>query len=45
MAQTAVSVGYEIMNGKKPANPMILMPSTLITRENIGNYKGWSSPR
>lgn len=45
MAQTAVSVGYDIMNGKKPANPMILMPSTLITRENIGSYKGWSSPR
>jgi ribose transport system substrate-binding protein len=33
------------MNGKKPADPMIQMPSTLITRENIGSYKGWSAPR
>jgi ribose transport system substrate-binding protein len=45
MAQTAVEVGYQIMNGKKPADPMIQMPSTLITRENIGSYKGWSAPR
>jgi ribose transport system substrate-binding protein len=45
MAQQAITVGYDIMNGKKPENPMILMPSTLITRENIAEYKGWSSPR
>ena len=45
MAQQAVSVGYDIMNGKKPADPMILMPSTLLTKDNIGNYKGWSAPR
>jgi ribose transport system substrate-binding protein len=45
MAQTAVSIGYDIMNGKKPANPMILLPSTLVTRDNVNSYKGWSSPR
>ncbi|SAL56066.1 sugar ABC transport system, lipoprotein [Caballeronia peredens] len=45
MAQQAVSVGYDMMNGKKPSNTMILMPSTLVTRENVGSYKGWSSPR
>jgi ribose transport system substrate-binding protein len=45
MAQQAVSVGYDIMNGKKPSDPMILMPSTLITKENVGSYKGWTSPR
>ena len=44
MAQKAVEVGYEIMNGKKPAEPMILMPSELITRDNVGDYKGWSAP-
>jgi ribose transport system substrate-binding protein len=43
MAQKAVEVGNDIMNGKKPANPTILMPSTLITRDNVGTYKGWSS--
>jgi ribose transport system substrate-binding protein len=45
MAQQAVAIGYDIMNGKKPENAMILMPSTLITRDNVAQYKGWSSPR
>jgi len=45
MAQQAVDVGYGIMNGKKPENPMVLMPSLLITRDNVQDYKGWSSPR
>jgi ribose transport system substrate-binding protein len=45
MAQTAVGIGYGIMNGKKPANPTVLLPSTLVTRDNLSTYKGWSSPR
>ena len=45
IAQTGVEVGYKIMNGDKPADPMILMPSNLITRDNVGEYKGWSAPR
>ncbi len=45
MAQQAVEVGAGILEGKKPANPMILMPSTLVTRDNVKDYKGWSSPR
>ncbi len=45
IAQTAVEVGYKIMNGEAPAEPMILLPSELITRDNIGDYKGWSAPR
>ncbi|WP_321788766.1 ABC transporter substrate-binding protein [Paraburkholderia sp. J94] len=44
MAQTAVEVGYGIMNGKKPADPMIQMTPALITRDNVGSYKGWTSP-
>ena len=43
MAQIAVQTGVDIMNGKKPAEPMILMESKLITRDNVGEYKGWSS--
>jgi ribose transport system substrate-binding protein len=43
MAQQAVAVGYDIMNGKKPEVPVILMPSTLVTRDNVGQYKGWSA--
>ena len=45
IAQTGVEIGYDIMNGKKPAEPMILLPSELITRDNIADYKGWSAPR
>ena len=45
MAQLAVETGYKIMNGEKPADPMILMQSNLITRDNVADYKGWSAPR
>jgi ribose transport system substrate-binding protein len=45
MGQTAVQIGYGIMNGKKPDNTMILMPSTLVTKDNVADYKGWSAPR
>ena len=44
MAQTAVAVGYDLMNGRKPANPLIQMTPQLITRDNVGSYKGWSAP-
>ena len=37
-AETAI----DIINGKKPANPLILIPSTLVTRDNVGEYKGWN---
>ncbi|AJY39141.1 MULTISPECIES: ABC transporter substrate-binding protein [Burkholderia] len=43
MAKKAVSVGYEIMNGHKPGNAMILLEPTLVTRDNVKSYKGWSS--
>ncbi len=45
MAQKGVDVGVEILNGKKTESDMVLMPSTLVTRDNIKDYKGWSSPR
>ena len=45
MAQLAVRLGVEMMNGKKPENTVTLMPSTLVTRENVSQYKGWSAPR
>ena len=44
MAQKAVEIGVGVLNGKKPSSPMMLLPSTLITRDNVGNYKGWSAP-
>jgi len=43
MGKLAVKTGVDIMNGKKPENPMILMPSQLVTRENVGSYQGWTA--
>ena len=37
-AETAMN----IINGKKPEKSLILIPSTLVTRENVGDYKGWN---
>ncbi|MGI4944165.1 MAG: ABC transporter substrate-binding protein [Janthinobacterium lividum] len=42
MGKLAVETGLSIMNGKKPEDPMILMPSQLVTRDNVGSYPGWT---
>ncbi|MBD2542189.1 substrate-binding domain-containing protein [Coleofasciculus sp. FACHB-SPT36] len=43
MAAKAVEVGNDIIKGNKPANPDILIPVTLVTRENVNQHKGWTS--
>jgi ribose transport system substrate-binding protein len=43
MAQKAVEIGYEILQGRKPAQDVVLIPSQLITRDNVAEYKGWTS--
>jgi ribose transport system substrate-binding protein len=42
MAQKAVEVGYDMMQGKKPENDTILIPVKLITRDNVDEYAGWT---
>jgi ribose transport system substrate-binding protein len=42
MAQKAVEIGYNIINGQKPAQELTLIPVDLITKENVNQYKGWS---
>lgn len=42
MASMAVEVGFEIMNGKRPANATILIPTPPITKENVATYAGWT---
>jgi ribose transport system substrate-binding protein len=42
MAGKAVSIGYDAMNGKKPAQELTLIPVELITKENVAQYKGWT---
>ncbi|WP_427158838.1 ABC transporter substrate-binding protein [Aliinostoc sp. HNIBRCY26] len=41
MTETAVQIGNEILNGKKPPSPNILIPAKLITKENVSTSTGW----
>jgi ribose transport system substrate-binding protein len=43
MAQKAVEIGYQILQGREPEQDVILIPSQLVTRENVAQYKGWTS--
>jgi ribose transport system substrate-binding protein len=45
MARLAVQEGVGILNGKKPETDPLLMDSKLVTRENVVDYKGWTSAR
>jgi NAD(P)-dependent dehydrogenase (short-subunit alcohol dehydrogenase family) len=42
MAQKATEIGYEIMNGRIPESKTILIPVTLVTREDVGKFQGWT---
>ncbi|MGU7771679.1 ABC transporter substrate-binding protein [Burkholderia sp. MR1-5-21] len=41
MAVTAVTVGNEILNGKRPQQPVTLLPTQAVTKENVASYRGW----
>ena len=45
IARTAVQLGVGMMNGQRPDRPVVLLPSTLVTRANVRDYKGWAAPR
>ena len=45
MARRAVQIGVGVRNGQKPASPVELLPSKLVTRDNVAEYKGWTSDR
>jgi ribose transport system substrate-binding protein len=42
MAQEAVKIGNDIMQGKKPKEELTLIPVGLITKGNVERYAGWS---
>ena len=42
MAEEAVKIGYDIIEGKKPKEDPTLIPVGLITRENVDRYAGWT---
>jgi ribose transport system substrate-binding protein len=41
--KVSVQTGLDLLNGKKPEKPLILIPSSLVTRDNVGEYKGWNT--
>lgn len=45
MAQLAVKLGNEQLQGRKPEQQITLLPSKLITRENVAENKGWTAAR
>jgi ribose transport system substrate-binding protein len=45
MARKAVQVGVDILNGHPPAQKVTLLPSVLVTRENVKDYQGWNAAR
>ena len=45
MAQKAVDIGVDLLNGKEPAQKVTLIPSSLVTRDNVKDYKGWTAER
>lgn len=42
MASVAVQMGYELMQGKKPAQTTVLLATPPITKANVASYKGWT---
>lgn len=41
MVRQAVKFGQEVAKGKKPKKTTILIPSKMVTRDNVSEYKGW----
>lgn len=45
IAVKGVEVGAKLLNGEKPAQQTVLLPSRLVTRDNVKDYKGWQAVR
>jgi ribose transport system substrate-binding protein len=45
MAIKAVDIGVELLSDKKPEQVVTLLPSKLVTRDNVNDYKGWQAAR
>ncbi len=43
MSAKAIDVGVAILKGTPPEDRVILIPTRLITKENVADYKGWTS--
>jgi ribose transport system substrate-binding protein len=43
LPKLAVKLGVDLINGIKPDKMLTLVPSSLVTRENVAQYKGWNA--
>jgi ribose transport system substrate-binding protein len=43
MAAKAVEVGYGLLQGRSPDRDPLLVPVSLVTRDNLGTYQGWTA--
>lgn len=44
MARRAVEIGNQILGGETLPDELILIPTALITRDNVAEYAGWTQP-
>jgi ribose transport system substrate-binding protein len=42
LGSSAVEIGYAILSGNPPDGQVTKIPVTLVTRENLADYKGWA---
>ena len=45
LARKAVDIGVDLLNGKEPTQKITLVPPSLVTRDNVKDYKGWQADR
>jgi ribose transport system substrate-binding protein len=45
MAQVAVEIGNKLLNGETVEQKVVLLPSQLVTRDNVDSYQGWDAVR
>jgi len=43
MAARAVEFGFQLRSGSAPADRLIRIPVTLVTRDTLPNYRGWTA--
>ena len=43
MGRMAVQAGIKILGGQKPDHDLVRMDTKMVTRENVNEYKGWTS--
>ncbi|SQI93114.1 ABC-type sugar transport system [Klebsiella oxytoca] len=41
MVRQAISLAQDMVDGKPIASPTVLIPSVLVTRDNVDSYPGW----